>query len=170
MVSVTSGIKRGRATIAAAAIVAALCGCAPAAGPDARPTAEEDVAAIAAFNERYLGAINDGDIETLASLTTDGHLMIMPGRPPLVGKKANIDAMAGAFEQNEFVETWQPEETVVSGDLAYQRGAYQVIAKPRAGGEPRTTTGTFLRIYRRQPDGAWRMTHDTFNSVGSVTD
>jgi hypothetical protein len=37
-------------------------------------------------------------------------------------------------------------------------------AKPRAGGEPRTIRGSFLRIYQRQRNGDWRMTRDTFNS------
>ena len=33
-----------------------------------------------------------------------------------------------------------------------------------AGGAARTSGGAFLRIYRRQPDGSWRMTRDMFNS------
>ena len=50
-----------------------------------RPTQEQDVAAIMEFNKHYLGAINNGDIKTLAALTTDGHVMIAPNRPPIVG-------------------------------------------------------------------------------------
>ena len=129
-----------------------------------RPTAEQDVAAIMEFNKHYLGAINAGDIKTLAALTTDGHVMIAPNRPPIVGKAAN-DAMNGrAFEQFEFDESWSPTQTVVSGDLAFQQGTYVSTAKPRAGGEARTIRGSFLRIYQRQPNGEWRMTRDTFNS------
>jgi len=129
-----------------------------------RPTAEQDVAAIMEFNKHYLAAINDGDIKTLAALTTDGHVMIAPNRPPIVGKAAN-DAMNGrAFEQFEFDESWSPTQTVVSGDLAFQQGTYVSTAKPRAGGESRSIRGTFLRIYQRQPNGEWRMTRDTFNT------
>jgi ketosteroid isomerase-like protein len=39
-----------------------------------------------------------------------------------------------------------------------------VAAAPKAGGTARTTSGSFLRIYRRQPDGSWRMTRDMFNT------
>ena len=39
-----------------------------------------------------------------------------------------------------------------------------VESTPKAGGEKRRSTGNFLRIYRRQPDGSWRMTRDMFNS------
>jgi ketosteroid isomerase-like protein len=122
-----------------------------------------DEAAIAEFNRRYLEAINDGDIDTLASLTTEGHMMISSGGAPLAGKKALVDAMTRAFQTTDFAESWAPEETVVSGDLAYQRGTFVVIAKPKAGGAESRVTGNFLRIYRKI-DGAWFMVRDTFNS------
>jgi ketosteroid isomerase-like protein len=122
-----------------------------------------DEAAIGEFNRRYLQAINDGDIDALASLTTDGHMMIMSGGPPLVGKQALVDAMTRAFQTTDFDESWAPEETVVSGDLAYQRGTFVVVAKPKAGGAESRITGNFLRIYRKV-GGAWFMVRDSFNS------
>lgn len=124
----------------------------------------DDLAAIADFNRQYLAAINDGDIQALASLTTEDHMMIASGGTPLHGKQALIDAMTGAFERFAFEESWAPEETVVSGDLAYQRGTFVVNAMPKDGGEASRTEGNFLRIYRRQPDGRWLMTRDSFNS------
>ena len=133
--------------------------------PASKPTLEQDLAAITEFNRRYLKAINDEDITTLSSLTDDGHIMITPGRAPIIGKAANDAANARVFKQFDIDETWTPEETFVSGDLAYQRGTYTVAATPKAGGNTTRTSGHFLRIYRRQPNGEWRMTHDTFNSV-----
>jgi uncharacterized protein (TIGR02246 family) len=126
-------------------------------------SAAADEAAIAEFNRRYLKAINDGDIDTLASLTTEDHMMISSGGPPLAGKKALVDAMTRAFQNNKFNETWEPLETVVSGDLAYQRGTFVVEATPKAGGEMSRSTGNFLRIYRKI-NGTWFMVRDTFNS------
>ena len=122
-----------------------------------------DEAAIAEFNRQYLKAINDGDIESLAALTTEDHMMISSGGAPLAGKKALVDTMTRAFQTNKFNETWEPQETVVSGDLAYQRGTFVVEATPKAGGEMSRTTGNFLRIYRKI-DGKWFMVRDTFNS------
>ena len=128
------------------------------------PTLEADLAAIAEFNRRYLKAINDEDIDTLSSLTTEDHIMIASGRPPLVGKAANDAANGRVFKQFDIDETWTPVETVVAGDWAYQRGTFTVAATPKAGGTTTRTSGNFLRIYRRQPDGAWRMIRDMFNS------
>ena len=90
-------------------------------------------------------------------------MMIMSGGPPLTGKKALVDAMTRAFQTTDFDESWAPEETVVSGDLAYQRGTFVVVAKPKAGGAESRTTGNFLRIYRKI-GGAWFMVRDSFNS------
>ena len=122
-----------------------------------------DEAAIAEFNRKYLKAINEGDIDTLAALTTDGHMMISSGGPPLTGKQALVDAMRRAFQTTDFDESWEPQETVVSGDLAYQRGTFVVVAKPKAGGAETRIAGNFLRIYRKI-GGEWFMVRDSFNS------
>lgn len=128
------------------------------------PSSTDDLTAIAEFNRQYLAAINEGDIDALSRLTTESHIMLAPNRPPIVGKAANNAANGAVFEQFEIDETWEPSETALGGDWAYQRGTFSVTATPRDGGEPRTTTGNFLRIYARQPDGSWRMTIDMFNS------
>jgi ketosteroid isomerase-like protein len=152
-----------RYTFAAALLVAGLA--APvaqrASAQPASTTADE--AAIAEFNRRYVQAINDGDIDTLASLTTEGHMMISSGGPPLTGKQALVDAMKRIFETTDFDESWAPEETVVSGDLAYQRGTFVVVSRPKAGGAETRMTGNFLRIYRKIDD-AWFMVRDSFNA------
>lgn len=155
-------MKTMRSVAVAAALVVSMAACDM--QPQGASSTEADIAAIADFNRRYLQAINDGDIATLSSLTTEEHIMILPNRPPIVGKAANDAANARVFEQFDIDETWTPEETVVSGDWAYQRGTFTVAATPKAGGAARHTSGNFLRIYRRQPDGSWRMIRDMFNS------
>jgi ketosteroid isomerase-like protein len=159
---VTSAAKPSAGYALAALLLASACAFSvQRASAQVPPTADE--AAIADFNRRYLQAINDGDIDTLASLTTDGHMMISSGGPPLTGKQALVDAMTRAFQTTDFDESWAPEETVVSGDLAYQRGTFVVVAKPKAGGAETRVTGNFLRIYRKIA-GQWLMVRDSFNS------
>ena len=144
--------------VVAAVILAGITACSP-------PTGDTNAeAAIAEINRQYLAAINEGDIDALAALTTEDHMMISSGGEPLAGKQALVDAMTGAFERFDIDETWSPDETVVSGELAYQRGRFVVEATPRNGGETTRTTGNFMRIYRRDADGAWFMVRDMFNS------
>ena len=152
-----------------ASIVASIVALIALAGCASQPSAPvhsqaDDEKAIAEFNRQYVGAINAGDAAGLARLTTEGHMMIASGRAPLVGKGPNIAAMEQAFKTLNFNEHWFPQETVVSGDLAYQRGTYTVAVTPKAGGAIRNTSGNFMRIYRRQPDGSWRMVRDMFNN------
>jgi ketosteroid isomerase-like protein len=133
-----------------------------------RPSRDADLAAITAFNKRYLQAINDGDFATLSSLTVEDHIMMAPNRPAIVGKAANDEANGRAFEQFRFSEQWVPQDTVIDGDLAYQRGTFTTSATPKqaqTGSPPtRSTSGKFLRIYRRLPDRSWTMVIDMFNS------
>ncbi len=152
--------RGGLARTAALAVVLALmlAGCGTTSGR-ADDTAA-DLAEITAFNARYLKSINDEDIATLSSLTTDDHMMIVAGREPTHGKAANDAANGRVFEQFEIDETWTPLETVIDRNLAYQRGTWTVAAKPRAGGPATNSTGKFVRIYQRQKDGSWRMTRD----------
>ncbi len=161
-VTLAAGVAPALAIVLATALMVALPGCASMGSRASSQAADE--AAITEFNKRYLGAINAGDIATLSSLTTEGHIMIAPGRPPTVGKKANDEANGRAFQMFNIVETWTPIETVISGDLAYQRGTFTVDATPKAGGNTSHSTGTFLRIYRKQASGEWRMVRDMFNS------
>ncbi|HEV2703501.1 MAG TPA: nuclear transport factor 2 family protein [Steroidobacteraceae bacterium] len=124
-----------------------------------------DLAAISAFNVKYLKAINDGDISALSALTDDDHIALPPGAAPLMGKAANVAVNGRIYQQSRVDEHWTPLETVIDGNLAYQRGTFTAVATPKAaGGTVRSISGSFLRIYRRQPDGSWVMTRDMFNS------
>ena len=152
------------AVLLASVFAAGFAARANAQAPSATPTADE--AAIAAFNRRYLNAINEGDIDTLASLTTDGHMMISSGGAPLVGKQALVDAMARLFQTAEIEESWAPEETVVSGDLAYQRGTFVVVFKPKSAPPSRACPAISYASIASSPTvvGSWCATCSTVSS------
>jgi ketosteroid isomerase-like protein len=155
-------VTRGPTAAAGIAMAVALAACSTTS--TRTPDTAADLAAITAFNARYLKSINDGDIATLSSLTDDDHMMITAGRPPISGKAANDAANGRMFEQFKIDETWTPLETVIDRNLAYQRGTWTVAATPKAGGPTRHSTGKFVRIYQRQKDGSWRMTRDVLLS------
>jgi ketosteroid isomerase-like protein len=149
-----------------------LCACSttgPAGPPSPPGTAvvhdtARDLEAIAEFNRQYLKAVNEGDSATLSALTLDDIVTIEPNWKPIEGKAANDKANRQSLQLFRIEEKWTPTETVIVGDLAYQRGVFTESATPRAGGPSRTTRGNYLRIFRRQPDGSWRMTRDMTSS------
>ncbi len=57
--------------------------------------------------------------------------------------------------------TWTPSfvDVAASGDLGYTWGRYEYRATG-PDGQPRTATGYFLTIWKRQPDGTWRFVID----------
>lgn len=135
--------------------------------PAPQASSPADLAAITAFNQRYLKSINDGDFATLSRMTTTDHIMMVPGTPSIVGKAANDDANRRSLEQYRVVETWTPLETVIEGSLAFQRGTFTSALAPKAGGATRSIAGKFLRIYRRDAAGSWSMHVDMFSSDGA---
>jgi ketosteroid isomerase-like protein len=57
--------------------------------------------------------------------------------------------------------TWAPSfvDVAASGDLGYTWGRYEYRATG-PDGQPRTATGYFLTIWKRQTDGTWRFVID----------
>ena len=119
---------------------------------------DADVAAIAAVNERILGALNAGDWARLNELTDPSYVAIIGGNP--IAGKERLEASNQRFlEQWEDQEKWLPDETIVDGDLAFQRGSFTMTLTPRqGGGERRDVAGTYLHIYQRKTDGSWALT------------
>jgi ketosteroid isomerase-like protein len=49
------------------------------------------------------------------------------------------------------------------GELAYTRGTYSLTMQP-AGAAPMSDTGKFVEVWRKQPDGSWKIKWDIYNS------
>jgi ketosteroid isomerase-like protein len=121
---------------------------------------EADVAAIEAVNARILGALNAGDWARLNELTHDEYVAIINGRP-IAGRERLEASNQGFLERWQDEEAWLPDETVVDGDLAFQRGAFTMTLTPRqSGGEPRA-----LDIYQRKAD-RWELTRAMAATAG----
>lgn len=76
---------------------------------------------------------------------------------PVVG----IDAIAGRLEQGApFVLSWQPQyaEVFAPGDWGWTWGEWQAH-EPGVGGR-RLSAGKYLNIWKKQPDGTWKVRLD----------
>jgi ketosteroid isomerase-like protein len=148
-------------------LMIALTSCGREGGPPEHPTLDADLAAIQEVNEKTLRALNEGDLDLLNAMVAENHIMMIPGRPEIVGKGAIEASNRNLIESWNNVETWTPVETVVAGDWAFQRGGYDITLTPkREGVNPIRSVGKYIHIYQRQPDGSWLMTRDMFNSNG----
>ena len=81
------------------------------------------------------------------------------GAAPLVGKVAI--AKTANWLAKDYQLTWTPTEAVMgpSGDIGYTWSHYEGRSKD-ANGNPVLTSGRFITIWRREPDGSWKVALD----------
>ncbi|MGO9337377.1 MAG: YybH family protein [Terracidiphilus sp.] len=81
------------------------------------------------------------------------------GQAPLVGKVAIVKS--ANWSAKDYQLTWAPTDAAMgpSGDMGYTWGHYEGHSKD-ANGNPVTTSGRYMTIWRRQPDGNWKVVLD----------
>jgi len=84
----------------------------------------------------------------------------LPGGPALRGTDAIRKAFAERVAAPGVSLSWTPERADVSadGELGYTVGAYEMTA------EGATDRGKYLTIWRKQPEGTWKILEDIGNS------
>jgi len=85
----------------------------------------------------------------------------------IVSGHASIrELMAPAFADSTFSLTWDPvlAEVSKSGDLGYTVGRYE-SRRIGPSGEPVVVNGSYVTIWRREADGAWKVALDIGNPV-----
>jgi ketosteroid isomerase-like protein len=81
------------------------------------------------------------------------------GEPPVVGRVAI--AKSTTWSPKDYQLIWTPTDAVLgpSGDIGYTWGHYEGHSKD-ANGNPVTTSGRYITIWRKQPDGNWKVVLD----------
>jgi uncharacterized protein (TIGR02246 family) len=129
--------------------------------PDTR-TADE--AAIRAASQEWSNAASTRDLEKAVSFYAEDATYNPPGAPLASGKDpirktwTNIVAIPGVNLR------WESSKVEVarSGDLAYDTGAY-TLTKNDANGNPVTTKGKYVVVWKKQADGKWKVIQDIDN-------
>jgi ketosteroid isomerase-like protein len=94
-----------------------------------------------------------------ASWFADDGVLLGNGVAPIVGKVA-IEK-SSTWSPKDYQLTWTPTDAVMgpSGDIGYTWSFYQGHSKD-AGGNPVNTSGRFITIWRKEPDGSWKVALD----------
>ena len=82
------------------------------------------------------------------------------GQAPVIGRVAI--AKAANWSPRDYQLTWTPTEATMgpSGDMGYTWGHFEGRSKD-ANGNPVTATGRYMTIWRKGPDGAWKVVLDS---------
>jgi uncharacterized protein (TIGR02246 family) len=129
--------------------------------------------AIDEFNHRFVEACrkmeNAGTIELWAADGVD----LLPGLDPMVGKSAIAKWLNGLTEQTKGAKVlqcdvdWQKIE--ISGDVAYEWGINTQTVSIPSQAEPFTNKGKIILILRRQTDGSWKLSLESWNNSPKPT-
>jgi ketosteroid isomerase-like protein len=127
-------------------------------------TTAADVTAISDVREMEAEGVGSGDVEAGVAAYADDVVFMAPDEPAMNGKDAIRTWLTGLWEQFDLVVDYTSSHIVVSGDWAMERYAGNATFTPKAGGEPVVEQIKGIHIYNRQSDGAWRITHDIWNT------
>jgi len=115
--------------------------------------------------DKYCAAVNAEDSDLEISLWDQDGIQMAPGAPAVVGKAAIEKRIQGKNQALDFEAfTIHLEEVQVAGDWGYARGTYRLLVTPKAGGHTVPDHGKWLKIFKRQPDGSWKIFRNCFNS------
>ena len=123
--------------------------------------ASGDIAAIRELSRGYVTHVLRREWPKWSASYADDAIFLVPNEPALAGRK-NMEAWAATLAP---LKTFSIEllEFHGRGDFAFVRGRYSLVATPPNQPEARDA-GKFLELWRRQPDGRWRLYRDAFNS------
>jgi len=94
-----------------------------------------------------------------ASWFADDGVALGNGAAPLIGKVAI--AKSASWLPKDYQLTWTPTEGMMgpSGDMGYTWGHYEGHSKD-ANGNPVVTSGRYITMWRKEPDGTWKVVLD----------
>ena len=124
---------------------------------------------IRATNTDYIQLFPEGDVDKLMRLYVEDAVLIPPDAPTIDGADAVRASWTAFFSEWSVIEaTSIIDEIIVGGDWAWSRGHYRETNQRKSDGEIVIEGGRFSSIWRKQPDGSWRIARDMWNSDGSV--
>lgn len=141
-------------------IAVCLCSC------SGRGDSQSDIEAIRAVIEQTQTMNNEGNVEGWIALFDDGAVYMPPGQPSVTTREGLRAAARAGFTSWRTQVRITPDEIVPDGDWAFARNRVSGTATPIAGGPSVAIDGKQIVLYRRQPDGSWKIARLIANSNG----
>jgi steroid delta-isomerase len=121
------------------------------------PRAEDAAEAIRAALTGWRDDFNAGRTRDLCDLFAADLVVVYQGQPDRDHEAFCRQLQAALADPKiAFGYALEIEEIIVSGDLAVARVSWTLISTP-VGAEPETQIERGIDIFRRQPDGVWRI-------------
>jgi ketosteroid isomerase-like protein len=112
-------------------------------------------AGIDALYDAWREAFRRRSVAAILELITPDYVLWPAGALPMT-HDALKPALAAALHAYDVVPSFEREERIVSGDLAFERGWDVQQVRPRGGGDMTTRRQRVFLVLRRGSDGRWR--------------
>jgi uncharacterized protein (TIGR02246 family) len=109
---------------------------------------------------RWHRATAAGDVDTVLGLMAEEVVFLVPGQPPIRGRRAFEHGLHTLLAQHRIESTGEVREVEVSGSLAYCLTDLKVRIVPLSGGKGEVRSGSALSILHKQASGSWVLTRD----------
>jgi ketosteroid isomerase-like protein len=154
---------------AATAATLALTSTVPAQGRRTQATADGDAArlraAVEASGLRTAGAYNRGDITGFIQPYAPDVWVFPPNAQPFQGPAAALDYFSRSYTDGSRSLELTTTGLERSGGLAYETGTYALsYPTPGRAGAMSRDNGKYVHIWKRDPEGAWRIHLATWSS------
>jgi len=96
----------------------------------------------------------------------DDAILISPGAPAAQGKEAIRSLLNQMLADPALSLRFQAQNVAVSrsGDMAYTEGSYTLSATDPSTKKPINDKGSYVTVYKKQPDGSWKAVADIASS------
>lgn len=134
----------------------------PSPPPDTRA---QDEAAIRRLAIEFDAAGQAKDVEKFLTFYAPDASLFPGGMPLATGPEAIRKVIGELMALPGFALKFGQTKVEVarSGDLAYDNGTYELTAND-AKGKPVTEKGKYVTVWKKQPDGSWKVLCDIFNA------
>jgi len=129
------------------------------AAPRAAGNAE---AGIRRVGQEWAEHWNAGELDRLVAAYAEDAVYMPPHHAAVHGREAIREYLKGPIEHGVTNLTYEVTYIKRSGGLAYDVGRYS-MSIPQDGGA-RQDRGKYLTVWKRQPDGRWKIVADSFSS------
>jgi ketosteroid isomerase-like protein len=124
------------------------------------PTEADAGAVLIKADSDFDRSVAEKGVEAWVSAFAEDGIMFRAGEV-VQGHTAIRELMAPGFATPGFSLRWKPvrADIAASGDLGYTYGTYE-SRSPGPDGAPQVRTGMYVTIWKKQPDGSWKVVVD----------
>jgi uncharacterized protein (TIGR02246 family) len=128
-------------------------------------TREADAKTIRDTEAAMMKAASTRDLDAFVAFYTDDASILSPNAPIFTGKQPIKDGLKPMLADPQFSLVLVPTrvEVAKSGDLAFTQGPYKMSFSDVRGNKFEDE-GKYLTVWRKLPDGTWKIIEDTMNS------